>query len=75
MRRRLVRGLGLFAALGLAGCGGPIEEGTAAELGAQEQELRLCPDSGICPAGEVCYFGPGGACYPCRQYPQYCELD
>jgi hypothetical protein len=72
MRRHLIRGLGLFAVLGLAACGGPIQEDT--ELSAQEQELRQCPDTGICPAGEVCYYGPGGPCYPCRTFPQYCEL-
>lgn len=73
MRRRLIRGLGLFAVLGLAACGGAVEEGTGAEPKAQEQQLRQCPESGVCGVGEVCYFGPGGPCYPCKTFPQYCS--
>ncbi|CAM3928816.1 hypothetical protein G4177_15920 [Corallococcus sp. ZKHCc1 1396] len=73
--RRLIRGLGMFAVLGLAACGGSVEEGSGAELGAQEQALRECPQSGVCPAGEVCYYGPGGPCYPCNRFPEYCGID
>lgn len=76
MRRRVIRGLGMFAVLGfVAACGGPIEEAPVAQLGTQEQELRQCPESGICAPGEVCYFGPGGPCYPCKTFPQYCGND
>jgi hypothetical protein len=73
--RRVIRGLGLLAVLGLAACGGIVDEGLNPELNAQEQELQQCPPSGICPAGSVCYNGPGGPCYPCRTYPQYCGID
>jgi hypothetical protein len=72
--RRLIRGLGVFAVLGLAGCGGVVDE-DAEWLKAQEAGLRQCPQSGQCAPGEVCYYGPGGACYPCKLYPQYCAVN
>ncbi|XXF78432.1 hypothetical protein P2318_01365 [Myxococcaceae bacterium GXIMD 01537] len=62
-------------ALVLGGCGGPVEEAPAADTASTGQELRLCNLQGQCGTNEVCVGGPGGTCYPCNRYPQYCGLD
>ncbi len=64
--------MGMIAAVALAGCGGPIEETAEADVASTEQSLRMCSSTGTCAAGEVCVGGPGGTCYPCSRYPQYC---
>lgn len=75
MSRSWIRGMGLVVAmLGLAACGGPIEEEPAADVASTEQALRMCSLEGTCAANEVCVGGPGGTCYPCSRFPQYCDL-
>ncbi len=45
----------LFAVIGLAACGGPVEEEPAPEVDSVEQELRSCrPWEPPCPTGYQC---------------------
>jgi|GEM_PF-2860238 len=74
MHRTWMRGLGLVAAVVMMACGGPVEEAPVGEVGDAEQALRLCDLQGRCAANEVCVGGPGGTCYPCDRFPQYCEI-
>ncbi|OJH42859.1 hypothetical protein [Cystobacter ferrugineus] len=75
MKMSWIRGMGLLVAtLGLAACGGPIEEESVTDVTSTEQALRMCDLQGRCGTNEVCVGGPGGTCYPCGKYPQYCEL-
>jgi hypothetical protein len=52
------RSLALIAVVGLAGCGGPVEETPETEVSSTEQALRSCkPYEPPCPSGYECISG------------------